>query len=144
MFMDIKITDKEQIENEIDSWLGGRWIHGQAVKGVGADCVQFVIAVAKNLGWLKGDYKSISYYRDYAIRNDKSFILEEIKKEAKEVTGTPYQTGDIVVINNGKCAGHMGFYVGDEMIVHSHIRRGIVKEYLREYETKINSVWRVI
>lgn len=140
------------IKDEICSWIGKRWIHGQSVKSEGADCIQFIVAVAKTAGWIPQDYKTIKYARDWAIHNDKSILKEEIKKHASLVildSNTvmsnlhKLQVGDIILIISGQTSGHAGFYIGDGNIVHSHIRHGILQEKLSVYNDKIDSVWRI-
>lgn len=139
------------IKEEICSWIGKRWIHGQALKTEGADCIQFIIAVSKEVGWLPKEYKSIKYAKDWAVHNDRSILKEELTKYCTQIFTREdniiinidkLQIGDIILMLSGKTSGHAGFYIGESNIVHSHIRNGICKESLTVYIDKIDSVWR--
>lgn len=139
------------IESEICSWLGKRWIHGQSAKSTGADCIQFIVAIAKFAGWLPQNYQTIRYAKDWAVHNDKSVLKDELEKVANQIMKKEdrvlnnldkLQLGDVIVIVSGKTAGHAGIYLKDGRIVHSHIVRGIVKESLSIYEDLLDSVWR--
>lgn len=139
------------LKEEICSWIGKRWIHGQALKTEGADCIQFIIAVSKTVGWLPKEYRSIKYAKDWAIHNDRSILKEEMKKYCVQVFTDnimlnldKLQVGDIVLMVSGKTSGHAGFYIGDGNIVHAHIRNGITQEELKVYIDKIDSVWRFV
>ena len=134
------MTNEETI-NIIRSWKGTKWIHSQSLKGVGVDCIQFVVSVGKELNWLPSDYKTIKYTRDWAIHNDRSILLEELNKVCNKIPITDLQIGDILVFKFGKCAGHSGFYIGNNRIVHSKIRAGVIEEVLNR--KSVDSVWRV-
>lgn len=131
----------EEIINIIRSWKGTKWIHGQSLKGVGTDCIQFIISVGKELNWLDSNYKSIKYSRDWALHNDRSILLEEIKKLCNEVPLGEIQIGDILIFTFGKCAGHSGFYIGDNKIIHSKIKAGVVEETFNL--KNFHSAWRI-
>ena len=136
-------SKNQSIIDEITSWIGTPWRHLQCVKGQGVDCVQLIIGVAKNLGWLLPDYNSGKYPRDYSLHNSESLLIEEIKKLCVEIKKEDIGIGDILVFVNGKSAGHIGFYVGDGLIVHAHIRQGVVKDAISLFEKGFHSAWRL-
>ena len=137
------VTDQEIIA-EVRSWIGGAWIHGQALKGPkpdgGADCIQFIIKVAKTFGWVPVSYKPAPYNRDYALHNDVSLIKQEISKFCDEVVNL--KVGDVMLYISGRCASHAGIYIGNNKIVHAHIRRGIVEDGLKDMKEPLDSIWR--
>lgn len=137
------IIDEQAIIAEARSWVGSRWIHGQSVKGVGADCIQFIASVARNLGWIPNSYKTMKYARDWAMHNDRSILIEELSKVAEQVDINGIKIGDVLIFNTGKCAGHAGFYIGNGMMIHAHIRHGITEEEINRYKDKFNSAWRI-
>ena len=130
----------EQIIDILNSWKGTKWIHGQSLKGVGTDCIQFVISAAKELEWLPPDYQSVKYNRDWALHNERSILLEEINKFCDEIPLNKIQIGDLLIFKFGKCAGHSGFYIGNNKIIHSKIRAGIVEEVFNI--KNFHSAWR--
>ena len=134
-------TDK-QIIDVLNSWKGTKWIHGQSLKGVGTDCIQFVISAAKELEWLPSDYQSIKYNKDWALHNEISVLEQEIAKFAIKVS-SPFQVGDVLLFIYGKCASHAGFYIGNNMMIHAYQRGGIVRSSVRHYMNRFHSAWRV-
>jgi len=131
----------QQIIDVLNSWKGTKWIHGQSLKGVGTDCIQFVISAAKELEWLPSDYQSIKYNRDWALHNERSILLEEINKVCDEISLNEIQIGDLLIFKFGKCAGHSGFYIGNNKIIHSKIKAGVVEDV---FDVKnFHSAWRI-
>ena len=125
------------------SWIGTRWVHGQSLKGVGADCIQFIISVAKESGQIPEEYKSIRYSQDWALHNSRSILLEEIQKLCIQISIEDIQVGDILIFNYGKCASHAGIYIGDRKMIHSKIRSGVIESGISRYMPRFNSAWRV-
>ena len=131
----------QQIIDVLNSWKGTKWIHGQGLKGVGADCIQFMLSAAKELEWLPSDYQSIKYNRDWALHNERSILLEEINKVCDEISLNEIQIGDLLIFKFGKCAGHSGFYIGNNKIIHSKIKAGVVEDV---FDVKnFHSAWRI-
>ena len=143
------MEDKE-ILAEILTWKGTRWRHMQAVKGEGVDCVQFPVMVAKNLGWVSDDYKTIKYSRDWATHNDFSVLTRELETllEAVPLSGDvisctdDLRFGDVLALKMERCVGHLGMYIGNKQIVHVHIRRGVIIEPISLYAKQLHSAWR--
>ncbi len=133
--------NENEIINILNSWKGTKWIHGQSLKGVGTDCIQFIISVGKELNWLPSNYKSIKYTRDWALHNDKSILLEEVSKLCDKILLNEIQIGDILIFKFGRCAGHSGFYVGEDRIIHSKVKAGVVEE--RVNMKNFHSAWRI-
>jgi NlpC/P60 family putative phage cell wall peptidase len=125
----------------MESWLGTPWVHGQALKGVGTDCVRFIISVAKAADWIPQDYKPPVYNQDWALHNEVSILELEIQKFAYKVS-PPFAVGDILLFVYGKCASHAGIYVGEGEMIHAYNRRGVVRSSLRHYTEKFHSAWR--
>ncbi|MDD2321745.1 MAG: NlpC/P60 family protein, partial [Geobacteraceae bacterium] len=132
----------EQLIAEICSWEKTRWVHGQAVKGVGTDCVQFPVAVAKWAGWLPAGFKTVPYDVDYALHNEESILVRELKKYCNQVPLDQVRPGDLLAFFFGKCESHAGFYIGNGQVMHAHIRHGVVRTELRSIRSKLKSAWR--
>lgn len=138
------VTDKDIIA-ELDSWIGTPWKHGIALKGFGADCIQFIIGVAKQFQWLPEDYTSIKYNKDWAVHNARSILEEELAKVASRVISGSIddlnllKTGDVIIFRFGKCASHAGMYVGDGVMVHALIRQFVMRDWVMKYRTRFVS-----
>ena len=135
------ITD-EEIITEAESWLGTKWIHGQQLKGVGSDCVGFIISMAKQFDWVPKDYKSPVYNRDWALHNENSILLNEAKKFGPEVH-PPFKVGDFLIFTYGRCASHIGIYIGNDQMIHADSgNQEIIKSYISHYKNRFHSAWR--
>lgn len=138
-------TDEEIID-EATSWIGTRWVHAQAVKGAGVDCIHFPLKVYQELGVIDSKLKIPPYPRDWAIHNSESLLekgLEEAEHVTKVIDDSGIQVGDILVFKTGKTTGHVGICVGEDMMVHAQVRYGVIQEKITKYKDTLSSVWRV-
>ena len=136
-----RVTEDEIIR-QAESWVGTPWIHGQALKRVGTDCVGLVIQTGKELGWVPQNYKPPGYNQDWALHNEVSVLEKEVAKFASKAS-EPFAVGDVILFVYGKCASHAGFYIGKGNMIHAYQRRGVIKSPVRHYMNKFHSVWRV-
>lgn len=101
---------RARLEACLTSWRGTPHRPGQCVPGVGVDCVRFVISVLETMSG-----RSLS--KDVRIPQDASFhnrelalgamrIFLESWKDRIDVTGGPYEPGDVLVV--GPAAGGPG------------------------------------
>ena len=127
---------------EARSWIGTRWIHGQSLKGIGTDCVQLIVSLAKTFGWVSPEFKTRKYTKDWALHNERSILKEELAKVAHIISLPNALIGDILVFKSGRCAGHMGFYIGGGRMVHSHIRHNVSEDPVKTYMADFDSAWR--
>ena len=134
--------NNNEIINEARSWIGTKWIHGQALKGVGTDCVHFLIAIAKTFNWIPQNYKPPVYNQDWALHNEESILLKELEKFCYKIE-SPFQVGDVLTFIFGKCVSHAGIYIGDNKMVHAYIRRGVVESSIEHYKKYFHSAWRI-
>lgn len=149
------ITDRDLIKEEILSWLGTPWKHGIALKGFGADCIQFVVAVAKTLEWLPGDFKTIKYKRDWALHNSYSVLEEELAKVAKQINidgdaidwnnlDSILKTGDVLTFVFGKCASHSGIYLENGIMMHCYVEDKVRMDWVKKYRHRFGTAWRIV
>lgn len=133
---------EERIITEAKSWKGTKWKHNVSRKGFGTDCVQFIISIGKEFDWIPKEYSTGVYRKDYFLHNSKSILLQEIEKFCYRVTVNQCKIGDIFIYEYGKTATHAGIYIGNNMIIHSHIKQGVIEADFRNVDGKLNSVWR--
>lgn len=131
---------------EIRSWEGTKWVHGQAIKGRGTDCVQFLTKLGKTFGWVPEDYEMPVYNKDWALHNSQSVLKAELAKFC-DPTSYPWKIGDILVFVFGLTASHAAIYIGDRLVVHAHIKKGVMcckVEDLKDEKGRyqFDSVWR--
>ena len=136
------MNDQELIE-EAKSWQGTPWKHGIAIKGYGADCVQWLVTLGKDAGLISPDYKTIKYHQDWAMHNSHSVLEEELKKIAYQIKKEEMQLCDIIVVRYGKCGSHAALYIGGGKIIHAYLKSSIREDNLKMFGKRITSVWRL-
>ena len=136
------MTETELI-TEIRSWRGNRWRHGQALKGHGTDCIQWLVTIGRQAGWIPEAYKPPRYNRDWALHNNESVLLQEIQRFCNPISHAT-QPGDILIFKYGLTESHAGIYIGNNRMVHAHIRHGVIEEDINRYADKLQSVWRPV
>ncbi len=134
--------DSNEMVSEARSWIGTKWVHGQSLKGVGTDCVQLVVSLAKTFGWLSPDFKTRKYTRDWALHNDWSILKEDLSRVADQIVMPTAVVGDVVVFKSGRCAGHMGLYIGNGQMIHSQVRQVVSEDPVVKFMDDFDSVWR--
>jgi cell wall-associated NlpC family hydrolase len=148
------------IVREARSWIGTRWVHGQAVKGHGTDCVGFIIQLGKTFQWIPQDYTPPVYSCQHALHRDTSLLLEELAKFALRVDRSVFDPalnsklitnnsklspsiGSILAFQYERTAGHAGIYIGNDRFVHAYMpRRRVEEASLKDFRRYLNSVWR--
>lgn len=134
---------EEKLIQECHEWKGTKWAHCVALKGYKADCIQFIIVVFQNIGLIDKNFKTQKYQQDWALHNSHSVLMDEMTKHCLRVKLTDIRIGDVITFDYGKCTSHAALYIGAGKIVHSKIRQGVVESYLVDYDSIINSVWRL-
>lgn len=131
---------RAEVAAELRSWLGTRWMHGVALKGYRTDCVQYLIAVARQFGWLPSGYEPPRYRRDYSLHNDYPLLRRLLAEVAEEILLPAADVGDVLIFVNGRTVGHAGMYLGDGLMVHGHVHVGVM--LAPWYSGVLDSVWR--
>ena len=137
-----------QIICEARSWIGTRWVHGQAVKGQGTDCVGFIIQIGKHFSWIADDYVPPIYSRQHALHRDTSLLLVELDKFADRLPpldchAAAWHIGDILTFRYEGTAGHAGIYTGEGQFVHAFMpRKKVIESPVQDFIKDLHSVWR--
>jgi len=102
-------------------WQGTPWRHNQSVKGVGCDCVGFLLGVGKECGVVPLDYQLGNYHRIPRFNQ----IAQTLDSLAQFVPVEQYQPEDILLFKMGNIAGHVGLALEGEMLIHADLERGV-------------------
>jgi cell wall-associated NlpC family hydrolase len=105
-------------------WIGTPYHHRAAVKGAGADCAMFPLAVYRKCGFIPRGYEPPEYSSQWHLHRSEELYLAEIDKFAVE-TSCPPLPADFVVFKFGRTFSHGGIVVDWPLIVHSYIPRGV-------------------
>lgn len=126
------MTELEQrlaVAAEARTWLGTKYHHAARIKGVGVDCAQILIAVYAAVGLIKS-FKTEPYPPDWHLHRSVERYLGWVQKFAHPVERAGL--GDLMVFKFGRCFAHGGIVVGDGIVVHSYIGRGVILSRLQD------------
>lgn len=113
----------EDVVAEARTWVGTRWHHQGALKGIGCDCIGLVAGVAHELGmpeadrWL-ADYRRLAYTR----APDPVMLTAAAQEYLAEIGFEELAPGDVALFRIGLRPQHFG-------IVTALAPRGLVHAY---------------
>jgi len=121
--MSLSQKQRHDIIEEARTWLGTPWHHAARIKGVGVDCVNFIVGVYSACGLMPAI--TLDYYpRDWNLHRDEPRFIRGLKEYADEID-SPLK-GDIVMFNFGRHAAHGAIFIEDGLIIHSYLKDGRV------------------
>ena len=135
---------RDQIISTAMGWLGTPYHHHARIKGVGVDCVQFLIAVYAECDLLP-PVETGYYAQDWHLHKSGEIYLDGIKKNAVETLSI--QTGDIALFTFGRCVSHAGIFLKQpEKIIHAFAGQGVIISDINGQELKgrFHSAWTVL
>lgn len=124
-------------------WMGTPYHHHARIKGVGVDCVQFLVAVFEECQLVSVVVDG--YAQDWHLHRSEEKYLDGIQQYAKETT-TP-EPGDIAVFRFGRCVSHAGILLPDiSTVIHSFSGSGVIISALdgQELGGRLHSFWKVV
>lgn len=95
------------------------------VKGSGADCAMFPLAVYKECGVIPGDFQPPEYSMQWHLHHSEEIYLQTIAPFVQEKTSTPLPA-DFVVFKFGRTFSHGAIVVDWPIIIHSYIPHGVL------------------
>ena len=118
------------------SWERTPFMHGQCVKGVGADCSTFIAACFRKVGIFRADIPHLP--ADWFVHTTKEQYLNELQRWAVEYDPADHQPqpGDIMIVKDtaigAKVFSHGCIVVEWPMVIHCFppcVMRSNVKSY---------------
>jgi len=108
---------EKQIElgRELESWIGTPFRHWAGVKGMGTDCIHFVVRVMESMGVRSVDgsfFDMPRYQKDWHLHNDAELLLFGVLQQAK-VSLQPLRdpmNGDVFLFQFGRVCSHAAIY----------------------------------
>ena len=139
---------REAVVAEALTWATTPYHHRAAVKGVGADCALFPIAVYKTVGAIPVDFDPGSYPADWATHRDEERYLGFLKTLTREIDRESLKAGDFIVWKYGRSFSHGGIMISDTLVIHAYLDAGVVtidditiEEQLKTREKKYFTLW---
>lgn len=139
------MIDKDRFIEIARSWLGTKWQHDQQIKGIGVDCVNFLMAVATEYGCdlppIPKNYNRISRNNEIVnyIKDNFDLLYDKDQGDLALMDST-----DIAVFKVSGYSTHVGIITAPYQIIHSDNKVGRVIEHNLDgvWLRKIHSVWR--
>lgn len=122
---------RQEIVRVAKEWLRTPYHHHGKVKGAGADCAMFPLAVYQECGVLPADFKPPEYSMQWHLHRSDELYLQTIAPFVREyrvwpgIAGTKPRPADFVVFKFGRTFSHGAIVVEWPLIIHSYIPHGV-------------------
>lgn len=121
---------QQKLHTILEEWIGTPFRHKCGVKGLGCDCIHFVIRVLEQFELVNMSRINIpNYPRDWHMHNTREILKESLEHylncDKINVFGQ-HLAGDLILSHYGKASSHIGIYYND--YVYQSITRGGVKK----------------
>lgn len=122
--MSLSEEQRAAVVCEARTWVGTPYHHRAALKGAGADCAMFPVAVYRECGVIPSGYRAPEYSSQWHLHRSEELYLKEIDRFAREIPGPP-RAADFVVFKFGRTFSHGAIVVEWPLIIHSYIPHGV-------------------
>jgi NlpC/P60 family putative phage cell wall peptidase len=131
---------RQRVVDEARSWIGTKYHHCAAIKGVGVDCAMLTWRVFHDLGLIE-----VADPRPYPVhwhlhRSEERYLLN-FETWARRID-TP-RAGDIALFRFGRTVSHSGVMTSPTTMVHAYAGCGCFEEDVRTYADRLDSYWSV-
>lgn len=115
---------RRAIITEAESWIGTPFHHAARVKGIGCDCLTFIVEVYERVGIVP--HQELPFYRpDFMNHSAEETYLNGLLKHGREVA-TPLPA-DVAIFRWGRIFAHAGIVVDWPWMLHAAPAIGVVK-----------------
>ena len=120
------MTDEDRLRviETARAWLRTPYHPHAAVKGAGADCAMFPLAVYRECGMIPADYKPPRYSPQWHLHHTEELYIAEVEKFCREKILTP-NAGDFVLFRIGRAYSHGAIVIDWPVVIHSYIPHGV-------------------
>lgn len=122
--MTAELQQRAAVAGEALAWLGTPYHHHARLKGVGVDCAQLLCGVFEACG-LVDPIDTGHYPVDWHMHRNEEVFSEWLGRFAMQVDG-PLDLGDVCLFRFGRTFSHGSIYVGDGLLIHAYIDRGVI------------------
>jgi len=126
---------------EAEAWMGTPWVHQQAVREVGCDCVGLVVGVARACGLAIAD---CSLWRGYHKQPDGRTLVAHLGRNFERVAEAGALPGDVMLFRIGAAPQHLAILGPGEIMIHAYApaRRVVAHRLDTDWRGRLLSVWR--
>lgn len=122
--MSIEKEQRVAVVGEALTWLKTPYHHHARIKGVGVDCAQLLCGVFEAVG-LVDPIDTGTYPVDWHMHRNEELFSAWLERYAMPGVG-PLRLGDVLLWRFGRTFSHGSIYVGDGLLIHSYIGRGVI------------------
>lgn len=139
------IASREEVVAEAMTWLRTPYHHRARLKGIGADCAQFPVAVYESLGLIP--HIEPEYPPDWHMHRDEDRYVQWALRFAREVQADQAMAGDLAIWKWGRAYSHGGILLEGPRVIHSYIGVGVTidrrdqHEELRQRPSRFFTLW---
>ena len=124
-------------------WLGTPYHHHARIKGIGVDCVQFLIAVFDECQIVSA--VADGYAQDWHLHRSEEKYLAGVQQYASQTTTS--EPGDIALFVFGRCVSHAGIFLKQpDKIIHAFAGQRVIISDIhgQELRGRYHSTWTVL
>jgi cell wall-associated NlpC family hydrolase len=124
-------------------WRGTPFFPKMAKRGIGADCVHFVLAVYKEAEVAPLSATLPAYTLDGGLHRARSLVLEWLAACPYVAREETPRTGSVITFRYGRVPHHVGLMVDDHLFLHAVRGYGVTEGDLRDatFKDKLTSSW---
>ena len=111
------------------SWLDTPYHHHARIKGVGVDCAQFVLAIAREVDLITDIEveEAPNYSPQWHLHNREEKLLAVLESfGCVEIPKENTQPGDIICFKFGRLSSHLGIKISEHEFIHARYDVGRV------------------
>lgn len=130
--MGLTVEKRAEIVRAAKEWLGTPYHHQARVKGAGADCAMFPLAVYQECGVLPKDFQPPEYSVQWHLHHSEEIYLQTIAPFVREYATWPWipasqpRPADFVIFRFGRAYSHGAIVIEWPLIIHSYIPHGVL------------------
>ena len=121
----LSADQRKQVVDAAMAWLRTPYHHQAQVKGGGADCAMFPLAVYQECGFIPEGYQAPAYSSQWHLHRSEELYIAEVEKLAVEKSPHEIQPADFVIFKFGRTFSHGAIVVKWPMVIHSYIPHGV-------------------
>jgi cell wall-associated NlpC family hydrolase len=145
--LDVEKEQRAAVVAEAKSWLMTPYHHKAAVKGAGADCAMFPLAVYRAV--MPARFEGLvvpTYPHDWHQHKDLPIYRDVVASLAHSIAPEVLQPGDFVLYRFGRVESHGAIALGEGMLIHSQVGLGVTlqeanAQWLRDRSPSFWSLW---
>lgn len=123
-------AQRASVAREAMTWLHTPYHHHARIKGVGADCAQLLVGVFSACGLIP-EIDTGQYAVDWHMHRNEELFSGWLARFAQPADGR-MQAGDVILWKFGRTFSHGSICVGDDLLVHAYIGRGVILSRLTD------------